>query len=162
MDQGKIGKFIAVCRREKGFTQEQLAAQLGITGKAVSKWETGRGLPDPSEYSSLCEILGITADELLAGEKSDTDLENEAKDRLAELLISRLYRADCGISYGEFRNALLRMSEAAVILSRFGSREEAVAYLVQETGLSEEECAEGYDRYVSFQQGLGQCPNKKR
>lgn len=148
MDQAKTGRFIAACRREKGLTQEQLAVRLGITAKAVSKWETGRGLPDPSKYGPLCGILGITADELLAGERSDT-LESEAKDRLTELLISRLYRADCGISYGEFRNALLKMSEAEVILSRFGSREEAVACLVRETGLPEEECAEAYDRYVS-------------
>lgn len=149
MDQAKTGRFIATCRREKGLTQEQLAVLLGVTAKAVSKWETGRGLPDASKYSPLCGILGITADELLAGERSDAAIESEAKDRLTELLINSLYRTDCGISYEEFRNALLKMSEAEVILSRFGSREEAVAYLARETGLPEEECAEGYDRYVS-------------
>lgn len=67
MDQSKIGTFIMECRRERGLTQAQLAEQLHITDRAVSKWETGKSLPDSSIMLALCGILGITADELLSG-----------------------------------------------------------------------------------------------
>lgn len=69
MDQTKIGKFIALCRKEKQLTQAQLAKQLGITDRAVSKWETGKSMPDASIMLELCRILGITVNELLRGEK---------------------------------------------------------------------------------------------
>jgi len=69
MDQMEIGKFIASCRKEKGWTQMQLAEQLNITNRAVSKWETGKSIPDVSIMMELCEILGITVNELLSGER---------------------------------------------------------------------------------------------
>lgn len=69
MNQEKIGKFIASCRKEQNLTQEQLAEKLGITFKAVSKWECGRSLPDPSIMMELCEILNISVSELFAAEK---------------------------------------------------------------------------------------------
>ena len=74
MNQGKIGKFIASCRKKQKLTQEQLAEKLGITYKAVSKWETGKGLPDASIMKDLCCILKITVNELLSGEKISSDL----------------------------------------------------------------------------------------
>ena len=55
MDQIKIGKFIAECRKKKGFTQMQLAEKLNLTDRAISKWETGRSLPDSSIMHELCE-----------------------------------------------------------------------------------------------------------
>lgn len=70
MDQRKIGFFIADCRREQGLTQAQLAEKLGVTDKAVSKWETGRCLPDASLFVPLTSILGTTIDELLEGQRS--------------------------------------------------------------------------------------------
>lgn len=69
MDQEAVGKFIAECRREKGLTQFQLAERLGLTNRAVSKWETGKCCPDASLMLELCGILGITVNELLSGEK---------------------------------------------------------------------------------------------
>ena len=68
MDQTKIGSFIAQCRKEKKLTQMQLAEKLGITDRAVSKWETGKTMPASSIMLELCEILGITVNELLSGE----------------------------------------------------------------------------------------------
>ena len=68
MDQGKIGKFIAERRRQAGLTQIQLADMLGITDRAVSKWETGKAMPDASLMLALCEILGVTVNDLLCGE----------------------------------------------------------------------------------------------
>lgn len=69
MDQIKIGKFIVKCRTEKKLTQEDLARKLGITDKAISKWENGRCMPDISLLKELSEILGITTNELLSGER---------------------------------------------------------------------------------------------
>ncbi len=69
MDQVKIGQFIGICRREKNLTQRQLADLVGVSDKAVSKWETGRGLPEASSMAPLCEALGINVNELLRGER---------------------------------------------------------------------------------------------
>lgn len=104
MDQLKIGKFIADCRKEANLTQMQLAEKLGITDRAISKWETGKSLPDASIMLELCGILKITVNDLLSGEvvamenykeKSEELLikmvqEKEEKDRMllrAELII---------------------------------------------------------------------------
>ena len=69
MDQTRIGTFIAVLRKEKGLTQKELAEQIGISDKTVSKWETGNGMPDIAYLSPLCEVLDINVNELLSGEK---------------------------------------------------------------------------------------------
>lgn len=69
MDQVKIGKFIAECRKNKQLTQEQLAEKVGVSKNAVSKWERGLNLPDVSIMQEFCEILNITLNELFNGEK---------------------------------------------------------------------------------------------
>lgn len=68
MDQVKIGKFIAERRKAANLTQMQLAEKLQITDRAISKWETGRAMPDSSLMLELCEMLGITVNDLLCGE----------------------------------------------------------------------------------------------
>lgn len=68
MDQEKVGNFIAQCRKEKNLTQSQLAEKLNMSNKSISKWETGRGMPDSSIMLDLCDYLGITVNELLSGE----------------------------------------------------------------------------------------------
>jgi transcriptional regulator with XRE-family HTH domain len=68
MDQVKIGKFIAACRKKVNLTQMQLAEQLNITDRAISKWETGKSLPDASIMLALCDVLGISVNDLLCGE----------------------------------------------------------------------------------------------
>lgn len=86
MDQTEIGKFIARCRKEKKITQAQLAEKLNITDRAVSKWETGKSMPDSSIMLELCEILGITVNELLSGEKIDVEhYEKKADENLIAL-----------------------------------------------------------------------------
>lgn len=77
MDQIKIGKFIAERRKAEGLTQAQLAEQLGITDRAVSKWETGKALPDSSIMLDLCKILKITVNDLLSGEVVSMENYNE-------------------------------------------------------------------------------------
>ena len=84
MDLDKIGKFIALNRKNKGLTQEQLAEKLGVTNKTVSRWETGKYMPDLSLLKPLSEELGITLNELLSGEKIKEEkiLENTEKNIL--------------------------------------------------------------------------------
>ena len=68
MDQMKIGRFIAERRKQCSYTQMQLAEKLNITDRAVSKWETGRSMPDSSIMPELCKLLGITLNDLFNGE----------------------------------------------------------------------------------------------
>ena len=71
MNQIVIGKFISQKRKEKNMTQEQLAETLGLSNKTISKWETGKCMPDYSIVKVLCEKLGITVAELMDGEKAE-------------------------------------------------------------------------------------------
>ena len=79
MDQIKIGKYIAACRKQQNLTQMQLADKLDITDKAVSKWERGITMPDSSIMLALCDILGINVNELLSGEKIAMENNNQKK-----------------------------------------------------------------------------------
>ncbi|MBR2327280.1 MAG: helix-turn-helix domain-containing protein [Clostridia bacterium] len=88
MDQVKIGDFIATERKRLGLTQNELAEKLSISNKTVSKWETGRGLPEVSLMLPLCEILGVTVNELLAGERITENAEKKAEENLMLLLES--------------------------------------------------------------------------
>lgn len=86
MNQSEIGKFIARRRKEKKLTQAQLAEKLNITDRAVSKWETGKSMPDSSIMLELCQILGITVNELLSGEEVDMEsVEKKADENLLAL-----------------------------------------------------------------------------
>jgi transcriptional regulator with XRE-family HTH domain len=86
MDQIKTGKFIASRRKERGMTQATLAEILGISDRAVSKWETGRSLPDSGIMLELCGLLKINVNELLSGEKIDMDTyDKHAEENLISL-----------------------------------------------------------------------------
>ena len=86
MNQIDIGKFIADCRKEKGLTQAQLAEKLNITDRAVSKWETGKSMPDSSIMLELSNILGVTVNELLSGERIEmNNYEEKVSENLIEL-----------------------------------------------------------------------------
>ena len=82
MDQLKIGKFIAECRKQKNLTQMQLAEKLGITDKAISKWERGIAMPDSSIMLEFCDILDISVNELLSGEKINMENNNQKNQQL--------------------------------------------------------------------------------
>ena len=87
MDQFKIGKFIAERRKKVNLTQMQLSEKLGITDKAISKWERGIAMPDSSIMLALCDILGISVNELLSGEVVTMDNYNkEMENKLIEML----------------------------------------------------------------------------
>ncbi len=87
MDQIKIGRFIATCRKREKLTQMQLAEKLNITDRAVSKWETGKAMPDSSIMLELCDALKITVNDLLSGEVVTMDHYNkEAENNLLEMV----------------------------------------------------------------------------
>ncbi len=69
MDQEKIGKFIATCRKEKNFTQQELAEKLGVSDRTIGNWENGRNMPDYAILKELCNTLDIDVNEFLSGEK---------------------------------------------------------------------------------------------
>ena len=87
MDQVKIGRFIAECRKRENLTQMQLAEKLNITDRAVSKWERGKAMPDSSIMLDLCKILKITVNDLLSGEiVSMENYNNEMENKLIEMV----------------------------------------------------------------------------
>ena len=86
MDQVKIGKFISEKRKEQNLTQMDLAEKLNITDRAISKWETGKGMPDSSIMLDLCSILNINVNELLSGEMINMENYNKkAEENLLNL-----------------------------------------------------------------------------
>ena len=82
MNQEKIGRFIAECRKNNNLTQMQLAEKLNITDRAVSKWENGKGMPDSSIMLDLCNELKISVNELLSGEMIRMEKKNEKEKQL--------------------------------------------------------------------------------
>ena len=86
MEQSKVGKFIAECRKKKNMTQAELAEKLNITDRAISKWETGKGMPDSSIMLELCNELDISVNELLSGEVIKMETYNQkAEENLLEM-----------------------------------------------------------------------------
>jgi len=152
MNQVEIGKFIAECRKNKNMTQNQLAEMLNITNKSISKWENGSCLPDPSLYEPLCDILGITINELFAGQRIEKeDYQRMADANLMRMLKYKLYQlSDKSVTFLDFDNALNRMAEVTTILKQFETKEEAVDYLVKGTNLPIEECSTAYDYYINL------------
>lgn len=96
MNQEKIGKFIAECRKDKNLTQLQLAEILGVTDRSVSKWENGRCMPDLSLFKPICTELDITINELLSGERIEKELYQE---KLEENIVNTIDYSTKKISY---------------------------------------------------------------
>ena len=94
MNQQKIGKFIAECRKKQNMTQMQLAEKLGITDRAVSKWETGRAMPDSSIMLQLCGELNITVNDLLSGEVITMNNYDENSKKLLLEMVKQKEEAD--------------------------------------------------------------------
>ena len=95
MDAKKMGEFLAALRKADGLTQQEVADRLGVTAKAVSKWETGGGFPDIGTLPALAELFGVTIDELLAGERlprgaEDKNAERKIREQAALLIENRM------------------------------------------------------------------------
>ena len=92
MNQEKIGKFIAKCRKDRNITQEQLAEKLGVTNKSVSRWENGVNMPDYSILKELCNILDIDVNEFLSGEKlRKNEIQSHSIENL-DLILKEYYK----------------------------------------------------------------------
>ena len=123
MDQVKIGKFISECRKNVGLTQKQLAEKLCITDRAVSKWETGKALPDSAIMLELCLILKITVNDLLSGEVVSMDNYNKELEKKLLKMVKQKEESD---------KRLLNMEIiAGVICVAFMLTLTAIASLVQ-------------------------------
>ena len=136
MDQVKIGKFIAERRRQANLTQMQLAEKLNITDRAVSKWETGRSLPDSAIMLELCGVLKITVNDLLCGEVVTMDnYTKELENNLLEV-VKQKEQADKRLLKMELVTGilcLLPLLFCAIVLPHFiesGAMEEWLGVLI--------------------------------
>ncbi len=115
MNQAKTGEFISSLRKEKNYTQKQLADILGVTDKAVSKWETGKGFPEVSLLLPLCEELGITVNELLTGERiSEAQYKEKAEENLMNALSNSVFTVKEKIAF--YKKKWLKEHAALMIL----------------------------------------------
>lgn len=116
MNQKKIGSFIAARRKDKGLTQSQLAEKLGITDKAVSKWETGKSMPDLSLFKPLCELLQITLNELLSGEFiSEENLKEKSEQILFEIVANWLGKEQWEVKKEPGASVVLKLEDVRKI-----------------------------------------------
>jgi|GEM_PF-575242 len=127
MDQTRIGTFIAVLRKEKGLTQKELAEQIGISDKTVSKWETGNGMPDIAYLSPLCEVLDINVNELLSGEKLPSEeYLGKAEENMKHLMQENQNNKNAGRWQGLVGIALL----AVAVFLTFGLSQAKIGWYV--------------------------------
>lgn len=141
MDQIKIGSFIAELRKEKNMTQRILAEKLGVTDRAISKWENGRGLPDVSLMKPLCEILDINVTELLNGERTK---EADISDKTEQTVYSVLSDREIHIKNTErVKKKYLAMRAVTIVLIIIG----LILSLMIFSGLR----GEGYSVYTAIQ-----------
>ena len=112
MDQEKIGKFIKEERKNKKLSQEELGELLGVSNRSISKWETGVSLPDISLFKPLCEVLDISYNELLSGERlNKTNYQERLEDNLSNV-ISYASKKD-----NKFNDALILLMVLSIFLS---------------------------------------------
>jgi len=117
MDQQKTGKFIAELRKQRGMNQEQLGERLGVTNKTVSRWETGKYMPDIDKLQELSAVLGISINELLAGGRIvDPDVfRKQAEDNLVKVMSEpSAFGLDDRIGY--FKHKWLRDHRGLIVL----------------------------------------------
>ena len=117
MNQDKIGKFILELRKEKNMTQQELADKIGVTDRAISKWENGRGLPDLSLMKPLCDELGISINEFISGEKID---KKEYQDKFEENVLNTINYSQKQIKKARNKYAII-MGIIILILTSYGT-----------------------------------------
>ncbi len=132
MDQVKIGRFIAACRKKENLTQMQLAEKLGITDRAVSKWETGKAMPDSSVMLALCGILKITVNDLLSGEVLIMKNYKEQSEQLLLEMVKQKEKADKRLLQMEILTGVLCLIPLffALVLVCFIPMEEWIASVI--------------------------------
>lgn len=120
MNQIKIGRFIAERRKNANLTQKQLAEKLGITDKAISKWERGVAMPDTSIMLELCDILCISVNELLSGEKINMENDDRRNEQLLLDMAEELEKKNKTVWFSMW--TILTVSMTALISGNFVAR----------------------------------------
>lgn len=120
MNQIKIGRFIAERRKNANLTQKQLAEKLGITDKAISKWERGVAMPDTSIMLELCDILCISVNELLSGEKINVENDDRRNEQLLLDMAEELEKKNKTVWFSMW--TILTVSMTALISGNFVAR----------------------------------------
>ncbi len=105
MNQEKIGKFIATCRKEQQITQQELAERLGVSDRTIGNWENGRNMPDLSLFKPLCQELDISLNDLMSGEKVQ---EKEYQEKFEENIVNTIdYSTKKITKYNQFISLIL-------------------------------------------------------
>lgn len=118
MNQEKIGKFIAKCRKDKNLTQEQLAEKLGVSYKSVSRWENGKNMPDYSILKELCNILDIDVNEFLSGEKIEKNEKQTHSIENLDLILKEYYKMKKQRNI--FKSILICFVSISILICIFG------------------------------------------
>ena len=132
MDQIKIGKFIAECRKKNNLTQMQLAEKLNITDRAISKWENGKAMPDSSIMLELCQELKISVNELLNGEMIDMEDYNENAEKKLLEMVKQKEEADKRLLTMEILIGIIAVAALLVLMgiASFAQMEESIRLLI--------------------------------
>lgn len=120
MDPKKIGMFLKHLRREEGITQEQLAETLGVSGRTVSRWETGSNLPDLSILVQIAEFYHVEIKEILNGEREDKEMDQEIKETLLKVADYHELERQKAAKIGSFSFSIMFLTCAATIIVQMG------------------------------------------
>ncbi len=159
MDQVKIGRFIAHCRKEKQLTQMQLAEKLNITDRAVSKWETGRAMPDSAIMLELCHVLSISVNDLLCGEVVTMENYNQALENNLLDMVKQKEEADKRLlSLEIFIGVLVSVLMISLVyVAAYGSMENWLRILLILAGVIPFVVGIGYALKIEQVAGYYQC-----
>lgn len=160
MNQAKIGRFIAECRKKNNLTQMQLAEKLNITDRAVSKWETGKAMPDSSIMLQLCEILKISVNDLLCGEIVTMNNYNENSEKILLEMVKQKEEADKRLLFIEILMGILCMVVffALVLVASLVNLEEWLRILLIVIGFSPLLIACPFMLKIEQTAGYYECP----
>ena len=130
MDQEKIGKFIKEERKNKKLSQEELGELLGVSNRSISKWETGVSLPDISLFKPLCEVLDISYNELLSGERlNKTNYQERLEDNLSNVILLMVLSTFLSIYFINVNNKVwIPLSFIAIIILIYILRNNIIKY----------------------------------
>ena len=132
MDQIKIGKFIAECRKKNNLTQIELAEKLNITDRAISKWENGKAMPDSSIMLELCQELKISVNELLSGEVIKMDNYNEKLEQNLIDMVKQKEQSDKRLLTMEIVIGIIAVAAllGLMLIASFAQMEEYIRLLI--------------------------------
>lgn len=135
MDTKKIGEFLKILRKEKGLTQEQLAEILYVSGRTVSRWETGNNMPELSVLIQMAEFYGIEIKEILNGERKSENMEKELKETLCKVADYSKLEKEKAAKAGNTAFGLIFIVCAVIILAQLIITKELIFVLGETVAL---------------------------